>query len=69
MPSIGMPKTWDAVVASTLWGETGLLAQWPETGPPEAWRIQIGEGYSGIAIVGERLYVLFLARVQMGGQP
>ncbi|MDH3743671.1 MAG: PQQ-like beta-propeller repeat protein [Acidobacteriota bacterium] len=39
--------------------ETGLLATWPEEGPPEAWRVEIGEGYSAISIVGDRLYTMF----------
>src|SRR5689334_12468318 len=27
-------------------GETGLLEQWPEAGPPVLWKKRIGEGYS-----------------------
>jgi len=37
--------------------ETGLLASWPPNGPPLVWTFkQLGLGYSGIAVVGERLY-------------
>lgn len=37
--------------------ETGLLTQWPEgSGPIELWRQPIGEGFSGIAVVGDGLY-------------
>jgi outer membrane protein assembly factor BamB len=39
--------------------ETGLLQQWPEKGPREVWRQAIGEGYSGMAAVGERLYTMY----------
>lgn len=39
--------------------ETGLLATWPEEGPPEVWRLPIGEGYSAVTAVGNRLYTLF----------
>jgi outer membrane protein assembly factor BamB len=37
--------------------ETGLLKQWPKGGPPLAWTYSdCGLGYSGPAIVGDRLY-------------
>ncbi len=38
--------------------ETGLMDQWPETGPPLVWKAdQIGTGYSSPAIVGGRVYL------------
>lgn len=38
-------------------GETGLLSQWPENGPPEILFIDsIGNGYGSPVIAGERLY-------------
>ena len=40
-------------------GETGLLDSWPQAGPPEVWRVKLGEGYSAIAVVGDRLYTMF----------
>ena len=39
--------------------ETGLLAAWPEDGPPELWRVPIGEGYSAPSVVGDRLYTMY----------
>lgn len=39
--------------------ETGLLSSWPETGPKEVWRRPIGEGYSAISVVGNRLYTMY----------
>ncbi|MCZ6747612.1 MAG: PQQ-like beta-propeller repeat protein [Acidobacteria bacterium] len=39
--------------------ETGLLTTWPSSGPPELWRAPLGEGYSGISAVGERLYTMY----------
>ncbi len=39
--------------------ETGLLDSWPEGGPREVWRHPIGEGYSEITVVGDRLYTMF----------
>jgi len=41
--------------------ETGLLKSWPEAGPKEAWRRPLGDGYSGISIVGTRLYTMYAA--------
>src|SRR5437870_1580243 len=39
--------------------ETGLLKKWPEKGPPLLWTYdKAGLGYSGPAIVGDRLYTM-----------
>lgn len=39
--------------------ETGLLATWPEGGPPLRWqRTDLGFGYGAPAVVGEGLYLL-----------
>jgi len=39
--------------------ETGLLDSWPEAGPSENWRVEIGEGFSGISVVGDVLYTMY----------
>ena len=37
--------------------ETGLLQEWPEDGPPLAWKVtNVGGGYSAPAIAGGRIY-------------
>jgi len=37
--------------------ETGLLQDWPAEGPPLVWKATgLGEGYSGVAVVGGRIY-------------
>jgi outer membrane protein assembly factor BamB len=36
--------------------ETRLLTRWPESGPPVAWRVQGGKGYSGIVVSEGRVY-------------
>jgi outer membrane protein assembly factor BamB len=37
--------------------ETGLLKQWPSGGPPVSWTVTgLGDGYSGVAVVGDRIY-------------
>ncbi|GIW78598.1 MAG: hypothetical protein KatS3mg105_0405 [Gemmatales bacterium] len=39
--------------------ETGLLESWPKQGPPLVWTFaKAGVGYSGPAIVGDRLYIM-----------
>lgn len=39
--------------------ESGLLSEWPEGGPPELWRVELGNGYSSLAVVGNRAYTMF----------
>ncbi len=41
--------------------ETGLATVWPQTGPQQLWRVEIGEGYSGIVVVDGRLLTMFAA--------
>lgn len=41
-----------------VWRETGLLERFPKGGPKVLWRTPIGGGYSGPAVVGDRLYVM-----------
>src|SRR5262245_41836736 len=39
--------------------ETGLLRTWPDQGPPLRWAFaDAGVGFSGPAVVGDRLYTL-----------
>lgn len=38
--------------------ETGLLATWPEAGPPRLWKAEgIAKGYSSPIVVGETIYI------------
>jgi len=37
---------------------SGLLKSWPESGPAVVWRRAIGDGFSGIAVSGDRLYTM-----------
>ena len=39
--------------------EMGLLKEWPDGGPQVLWRVSLGEGFSGISVVGERVYTMF----------
>jgi outer membrane protein assembly factor BamB len=36
--------------------ETGLLRQWPASGPRVRWSVPVGQGYAGAAIVAGRVY-------------
>jgi outer membrane protein assembly factor BamB len=38
--------------------ETDLPRSWPAEGPRVLWKRAIGEGYSGISVVGDRLYTM-----------
>ncbi len=38
--------------------ETGLLTSWPQQGPPVLWKTEIGAGFSGPVVAGDRL-ILF----------
>ena len=39
-------------------GETDLARSWPAEGPRVVWKRAIGEGYSGISVVADRLYTM-----------
>jgi outer membrane protein assembly factor BamB len=41
-----------------VWRETGILKQFPPGGPKVRWRAEIGSGYTGPAVVGDRVYVM-----------
>jgi outer membrane protein assembly factor BamB len=48
-----MGKNMDAVVT-----ESGLISQFPESGPQVLWRQAIGPGFAGPSVVGEHLFVM-----------
>ncbi len=39
------------------WRETGLVKTFPASGPPVRWRVKVGGGYAGPAVVGKYVYV------------
>jgi outer membrane protein assembly factor BamB len=41
-----------------VWRETGLVEKFSKEGPTVRWRVPIGNGYSGPAVVGDRVYVM-----------
>jgi len=82
-----MAMAWTATAADPDWpqwrginrdgksAETGLLASWPEGGPPLAWKATgIGKGYSGVSIAGGKIFTMgdregseFLICLDLGG--
>jgi outer membrane protein assembly factor BamB len=53
-----------------VWRETGLLEKFPRGGPKVLWRVPVGTGYSGPAVVGDRVYVMDRERAKdEKGQP
>ena len=49
---------WRGPTRSGVSPETGLLSQWPESGPPVAWTASnVGGGYGSVSVSGERVFV------------
>lgn len=42
-----------------LSNEKDILKQWPENGPEIQWRIPVGDGFSGISIIDEKLFTMW----------
>ncbi len=40
-----------------VWRETGIIEKFPDGGPKVVWRTPIGEGYSGPAVTGGKVYI------------
>ncbi|NLH16537.1 MAG: PQQ-binding-like beta-propeller repeat protein [Phycisphaerae bacterium] len=50
---------WQGINRDAKSPDTGLLKQWPQNGPPLAWRIdKLGGGDGGPAIAGGRIYLM-----------
>jgi outer membrane protein assembly factor BamB len=50
---------WRGAARNDLSKEAGLLKAWPEGGPALTWKATgLGAGYSGIAVVGDRIYTV-----------
>jgi outer membrane protein assembly factor BamB len=57
VPALDWPE-WLGENRDGVWRETGLVARFPKGGPKVLWRVPVGPGYSGPAVVGDRLYVM-----------
>jgi outer membrane protein assembly factor BamB len=49
---------WMGPNRDAVWAETGILEKFPDGGPKVLWRTPIGGGYTGPAVVGDRVYVM-----------
>src|ERR1051326_3258568 len=53
-----------------VWREKGLIDKFPDDGPSILWRTPLGNGYSGPAVAGDRVYVMDRVRaVDPDGKP
>ena len=56
-PAADWPQ-WRGLDRTGLSKETGLLKQWPTSGPAVAWTASgLGEGYGSVAVSGDRVFV------------
>jgi outer membrane protein assembly factor BamB len=57
--SVGDWPAWMGPDRTGVSGETGLLKQWPKSGPKLLWKVQdIGEGYSTPSIASGKIYLV-----------
>ena len=58
VPASDWPQ-WRGPNRDGLSEEMGYLKEWPDGGPQVFWRVPLGEGFSGISVVGGRVYTMF----------
>jgi outer membrane protein assembly factor BamB len=56
LPAADWPQ-WMGPKRDAVWPEDGVLEAFPKGGPRVLWRTPVGGGYSGPAVVGDRVYV------------
>ena len=49
---------WQGPQRDSVWRESGILKKFPEGGPVVKWRVPISGGYSGPAVVKDRVFVM-----------
>ena len=60
IPFLGRADDWPQWLGPErdgVWRESGIIEKFPEKGPSVRWRIPIGAGYSGPAVVDGRVYI------------
>src|SRR5262245_60472552 len=57
---------WLGPKGDAVWREDGLLDKFPKDGPKVLWRKEIGAGYAGPAVVGDRVFVTDRVRPKDG---
>jgi len=53
---------WMGPTGDGVWTETGVMAKFPAQGPKKVWEVPANGGYSGPAVVGERVFLFEYAR-------
>src|SRR5579871_3451130 len=48
---------WAGPKRDDVWRETGIVEKFPAGGPPVKWRVPVGAGYTGPAVVGDKVYL------------
>ena len=48
---------WMGLNRDSVWRETGIVKQFPDSGLPVKWRIEVGGGYSGPAVAAGRVFL------------
>src|SRR6478672_2019279 len=57
-PASGDWPQWRGVNRDGISTETGLLKEWPRSGPPVVWSApDVGGGYGSVSVRGDRVYV------------
>jgi outer membrane protein assembly factor BamB len=49
---------WRGPLRNGVSSERGWFSRWPGSGPKRLWRAQVGEGWSSVAVVGNRVYTM-----------
>lgn len=49
---------WRGPRGNGTWNGPELPQQWPEGGPKQLWSTPVGGGYSGVSVVGDRVYTM-----------
>lgn len=58
-PGKGSWPQWRGPLRDNISPDTGLLSEWPEKGPPLAWKASgLGRGFSSVSVAGDRIYTM-----------
>ena len=49
---------WLGPKRDSVWHESGIVASFPKEGLPIKWRVPVGHGYGGVAVAGNKVYLM-----------
>ena len=61
LPALGLADDWPQWMGPErdgVWRETGIVEQFPPSGLPRRWRVELGGGYAGPAVANGRVFVM-----------